>query len=284
MNMDCQWVESHLEAIFYNTLAEEENRLARAHIESCAACRNEVQALIAIDPVIKKYFQTQLAQAVRTSDAPARGIRKFRWGFQTAAVAVVAVVLVVLLRTPQANQVQSPVAIQTAAAPPVSVDGPPVDQDKNDAVVQTERAKPAPDAAAEPNATDRSAGTPPAAGANAPAFLVSDPAGYSHSIQDYRGFKVLVGVWSPNQPKSIAALERVYKTFGSDPTLRFIGVSPQRARKPANTTFPVFSNQGSQLMGAKPGEFVLLNESGTVIMRGLLAEDFEILSKTLRDK
>jgi hypothetical protein len=37
-------------------------------------------------------------------------------------------------------------------------------------------------------------------------------------------------------------------------------------------------------MGAKPGEFVLLNESGTVTMRGLLTEDFELLSKTLREK
>src|SRR5262245_16046936 len=134
MNMDCQWVESHLEAIFCDTLGEEENRLARAHIESCAACRNEVQALMAIDPVIKKYFQTQLERAVRTSDAPARGLRSFRRAFQAAALAVVAVVLIMLLRTPQADQVQSPVAIQTAAAPTVSVDAPAADKNKNDAV------------------------------------------------------------------------------------------------------------------------------------------------------
>ena len=281
MNMDCQWIQSHLEAIFCDTLGEEENRLARVHIENCAACRHEVQALMAIDPVIKKYFQTQLAQAVRTSDAPVRGIGRFRWAFQTVAVAVVAVVMVVLLRTPQ--PVQSPVPVQTAAAPAVSVDAPVVNKDKNDAVVQTERAKPAPDATSEPKVTGRPA-SPSTPEANAPAFLVSDPAGYSHAIQDYRGFKVLIGVWSPNQPQSITALERIYKAFGSDSTLRFIGVSPQRAKKPANTTFPVFSNQGSQLMGAKPGEFVLLNESGTVTIRGLLAADFELLSKTLREK
>jgi hypothetical protein len=280
MNMDCKWVESNLEAIFCDTLGEEENRAAREHIENCAACRNEVQALMAIDPVIKKYFQTQLAQAVRVGDAPARGIRRFRWAFQIVAVAVVAVVLVFLLRTPQ--MVESPVPVETAAAPAVSVDAPVVS--KNDAVAQTERAKPAPDAKAERKDTGRPAASPSTPEANAPAFLVSDPVGYSHSIQDYRGFKVLIGVWSPNQPQSIAALERLYKTFGSDPRIRFIGVSPQRAKKPANTTFPVFSNQGSQLLGAKPGEFVLLNESGTATMRGTLAEDFEVLSKTLREK
>lgn len=280
--MDCQWVENHLEAIFCDNLAEDENRLARAHIESCAACRNEVQALMAIDPVIKTYFQTQLAQAVRAGDARARGIRRFRWSLQAAAVAVAAIVLVVLLRTPQANHVQSPVSVQTAAAPAVSVEAP--SANKNDAAVQNERAKPSPDAISGSKATGRSVVLPPAPDTNAPAFLVSDPAGYSHSIQDYRGFKTLVGVWSPDQPQSIASLERLYKTFGSDPTVRFIGVSPQRAAKPANTTFPIFSNLGSRLMGAKPGEFVLLNESGTVTLRGLLAEDFETLSKTLRKK
>jgi hypothetical protein len=282
MNMDCKWVESNLEAIFCDTLGEEEKRAARAHIENCATCRNEVQVLMAIDPVIKKYFQTQLAQAVR-SDAPAGRISRFRWAFQAGAVAVVAIVLVTLLRTPGVEHVQSPPSVQTAAIPTVTPEAPPVN--KNDAAVQGDRAKPAADAVAEPKvATGTSSLVPSTANASSPAFLVSDPAGYSHSIQDYRGFKVLVGVWAPNQPQSITALERIYKTFGSDPTLRFIGVSPQRARKPANTTFPVFSNQNSQLLGAKPGEFVLLDESGTVTMRGLMAEDFEVLSKTLREK
>ena len=212
--MDCQWVENHLEAIFCDNLGEQENRLARAHIESCAACRNEVQALMAIDPVIKKYFRAQLAQAVRAGDAPARGRTRYRWSLQVAAVALVAIVLVVLLRTPQADHVQSPVPVQTAAVPAVPVDAPSVN--KNDAAVQNERTKPAADFAGQPEATLRSAAVPSTPDANAPAFLVSDPVGYSHSIQDYRGFKMLIGVWSPDQPQSIASLERLYKTFGSN--------------------------------------------------------------------
>ena len=92
--MDCQWVEDHLEAIFSDKLAAEENRRARQHIESCDACRNEVQALIAIDPMIKKYFRAQLLEATRAGDAPARGVRGFRWTLQAGAVALVAVVLV----------------------------------------------------------------------------------------------------------------------------------------------------------------------------------------------
>jgi hypothetical protein len=280
--MDCQWVEDHLEAIFCDNLGEDENRLARAHIESCVRCRNEVQALLAIDPVINKYFQTQLANAVRAGDAPARGERRFRWGFQAAAVAVVAVVLVVLLSSLQTDRVESPVPVQTTAAPIVPVEAPPVN--KNDPALLNERAKPSPDQTGTRGAVGRSAVVPTTPGANPPDFLVSDPAGYSHSIQDYRGFKTLIGVWSPDKPQSIATLERLYKTFGSNPTIRFIGVSPQRYKKPANTTFPVFSNLGSRLMGAKPGEFVLLDPAGTVTLHGLLVEDFELLSKTLREK
>jgi hypothetical protein len=284
MNMDCQWVENNLEAIFSGDLAEEENRLARAHIQHCDTCRKEVQGLIAIDPLIKQYFQAQLAKAVRTADAPARGITSSRWILQIAAVAVVAVVLVVLLRSPQTEQVQPNVPVQTAVAPAVSSDAPPVG--KNEPVADNERAKPSPDPDVKNRreAPGRSAVLPATPGPNAPAFLVSDPAGYARSLQDYRGFKTLIGVWSPDKPQSITTLERLYKAFGSDPKFRFIGVSPQRAAKPAKTTFPVFSNQGSRLMDAKPGEFILLNEAGAVTLRGSLAEDFETLSKALREK
>jgi hypothetical protein len=282
MNMDCQWVENHLEAIFCDTLAEEETGLAREHIGNCASCRNEVQSLMAIDPVIKKYFHAQLTRAARAGDAPVHGARRFRWSLQAAAVAVVAVVLVLLFRIPPTNDIQAPVPAQTAAAPSVSVDVPSIG--KKDFGVPSERAKPSADRVGDSEVPVRSAGLSPAPDTNAPAFLVSDPAGYTHSVQDYRGFKTLIGVWSPEQPRSIAALERLYKTFGSDPTLRFIGVSPQPSAKPANTTFPLFSNQGSRLMDAQPGEFVLLNGSGTVTMRGLLEKDFETVSKKLREK
>src|SRR5947207_14122672 len=118
MNLDCQWVENNLEAIFSGDIAEDENRLARAHIQSCGVCRKEVQALIAIDPLIKKYFHAQLAKAVRAGHAPVRGITRSRWSLQVAAVALVALFLVVLLRSPQADHVH----VQTATAPGVLVD------------------------------------------------------------------------------------------------------------------------------------------------------------------
>jgi hypothetical protein len=119
---------------------------------------------------------------------------------------------------------------------------------------------------------------------NSPDFLVTDPAGYSHNIEEYRGRVVVVGVWSHDQAESIANLERLYRANATNEKLRLIGVSNQHEPKPANTTFPIFYNQGSKLFGAKPGEFVLLDESGTAELRGSLVKDFDNLAKALRTK
>jgi hypothetical protein len=274
MNIDCQWIEKNLEAMFSNDLPEQEHQHARAHIEQCQDCRQEVQALIAIDPLIKKYFQAQLARAMRSGGAPVLVRRTPRWAFRAAAVAVVAIVLTVLLRVPQAPNLPSEAKVETAAVPAITADSGAVE--KSDSVTGTERAKPSPSPAtpAVPN------NVTPRISANAPAFLVTDPAGYSHSLENYRGFTVLIGVWSPDHPDSIAHMERLYKAHGTNPQLRFIGATYQRTPKPTGTTFPVFYNEGSRLLDARPDDFVLLNESGTVTSRGSLA-DFERLSRLL---
>ena len=278
--MDCQWVEENLEVILADDLRAEQSSLARQHIQSCQPCQKEVQALIAIDPIIKKYFQSQLARAVRHSDAPMRISNSARWTLRTAAVAIVAIVFVLLLRTPVVNRQTSPVAVSSSSAPVVSTESSEVI--KSDAAsIESERAKPSP---AVPGAVDRNtASAPVITAANAPAFLVADPAGYSHPLQDYQGFTMVIGLWSTAQPETVSAIERLYNTFGSNTKLRFLGISNQRGAKPVNTTFPVFYNQGSRLFDAKIGDFVLVDESGTVISRGSLTSDLEELSKILRE-
>ena len=283
--MDCQWVDKNLESIFSDDLAAEEGRQARAHIQSCEHCRKEMQALIAIDPVIKKYFQAQLSRALRAGDAPAVSRRgRPAWGVRVAAVTIVAIVLVVFLRTPQVNNGPPPVSVQSQAVPIPSAGAPSVVKD--DAAVENERTKPSPagtDGREAPGESPVSTSVATSDG-SASTFLVTDPAGYSRSLEDYRGLTLLVGVWSADQPESVTNLERLYKTFGTNPKLRLVGVSNQRAPKPSNTTFPIFYNQGSRLLDAKPGEFVLLNEAGTVRLRGSIVGDFETLSKTLHGK
>src|SRR5437773_2193333 len=115
MTVDCQWVEKNLEALFSDGLSEEENRLARAHIENCVSCRKETQALIAIDPLIKTYFRRQLGIARRPRVA--RRARVLTLG--GAAAAVLVVLLLLLVRMPQTTPSTGPVAVQPNPVPGV---------------------------------------------------------------------------------------------------------------------------------------------------------------------
>jgi len=273
MNVDCQWISKNLEALFCDGLTDEQHQLARAHIENCQTCRSEVQALIAVDPLIKNYFRQQLAIA----QAPRRPRRSVVYG---SAVAVTAAVLLILVwRTPSVKPGMPPAAApQTQSVPAASVEAPP--PVKTDEVTNIVRAKPEPSQPPKPDRIEPAV----VADVNAPDFLVTDPAGYSRTLEDYRGRVALIGVWSKDQPQSVASLERLYETFGSDTRLRLVGVSNERVQKPANTSFPILYNQGSRLLGLKPGEFVLLDEAGSVKLRGSLVKDFESLSKLLREK
>jgi hypothetical protein len=277
MTVDCQWVEKHLEALFSEELAEQESRAARAHIESCESCKAETQSLIAIDPVIKSYFRRELEIARRP-----QVIHKGRvFGLSTAAVVVVALLLMIVIRTPQPPAAVAPPSgsVANVPAPPTE---PPTPTIKQNDQTSPQLAKPTPEPAAAADRVRPISSTPVTS--NSPDFLVTDPAGYSHTLADFRGHVVVVGVWSRNQSESIANLERLYKSFATNPKIRFVGVPGDRQSKPDKTTFPVLYNQGSKLFGAKPGEFVLLDENGTVESRGSLVKDIDSLTKTLRGK
>ena len=273
MNVDCLWVEKNLEALFSDRLTDDESRLARSHIEMCAACRKETMALNAIDPLVKNLFRRELAAARRP-----RAIHRGRvLGFSSAAVAAAALLLLLIARTPQLPPALGPVAsVPEASAPASAAPGPaPVKIDETEDV---QRTKPT----AAPNvAADRKRQTAPAVTSNSPDLLVTDAAGYSHSLEEFRGRTVIVAVWDNDQTEGIANIERLYKANVANPKVRFIVVSNERLPKPPNTTFPSFYNQGSKLLGARPGEFVMLNESGLTELRGSLVKDIESLRKEL---
>jgi hypothetical protein len=275
MNVNCQWIETNLEALFCDTLTEEESRLARAHIQGCTSCRREAQALNAIEPVIKNYFRHELEIARRP-----QFVHKGRvFGVSAAAGTVVVVLLLLLLRGPQPSPLIAPVAVAPTVAPAPQVNTPAPIKQNDPGEVQ--RAKPSPEPAAP---TDRSTRSVPVIKPDAPEFFVTDPAGYSHTLEEFRGHVVVIGVWSRKQAESIANMERLYKTHADNPKLRFLGVSADRQPKPPNTTFPVVYNEGSKLFGAQPGEFVLLSETGSVEMRGSLLKDFDSLQKAMQGK
>src|SRR5215510_8833850 len=112
MSVDCQWVEKNLEAFFCDRLSESDSSLAQAHMDSCESCRKEAESLNAIDPMIKNHFRRELEIARRP-----RVLHKGRaLGLSGAGAVVVAAMLILALRIPQAPPVLAPAdPVQTAA-------------------------------------------------------------------------------------------------------------------------------------------------------------------------
>src|SRR5215471_16711232 len=112
-SLDCNWVKEHFEALFCERLEPEQNRLVREHMESCASCRREIEALNAIDPLVKRHFQRELAAA----QSPRVAHTGRLLGVGTAALALVGILLFVVLRAPQPTPAAPAqmVAVQTPA-------------------------------------------------------------------------------------------------------------------------------------------------------------------------
>jgi hypothetical protein len=278
MNIDCQWIEKNLEALFSGTLSQEDQGRAQHHIESCGRCGREVAALRSIDPLVKKYFQGELDRVRRASPRTVAKGRLLALG--SAAFIAVGLLLAVTLWTSPPN---SPVpTIQPehsdAAAHPGVV---PSSESADGTSPQVERAKPAESAPSDTVQTPRVLPTP---GSNAPEFLVSDPAGYSRTLDDYRGHVLVIGVVRAGETDATSNLERLYKAFGTNEKIRFLAVSIDRQPKPVNTTFPIAYNRGSKLFGASPGDFLLLNEAGSIQLRGSLIKDLDKLQKILQER
>ena len=274
-SLDCKWIENNLEALCCDRLEPEQHRLAQAHIAGCASCRREVEALNAIDPLVKKNFQREQRMSRQSRSVHAGRV----FALSAAGVALVAILAFAGLRTPLTNPPATPA--QSAAVTPAPVaENPPPAAVKNPETnaMPVERTKPLdrPD-----KAPDQIFRALPSKSDNAPEFLVMDLAGYTRRVEDFRGHVALISVWSAASPEAISNFEKLYKTHGAQARFRFVGVSNERLAKPANTTFPVFYNQGSKLFGLRPGEFVLLDEKGEIALRGSLVKDFDKLTHEL---
>ena len=276
MTVDCKWIENNLEALSCGTLSAEESRIARVHIESCDACAKEVAALNAIDPLIKRLFESELDRALRATTTPSRSFPRRRLAALTSAVVLAGSVLLVLQLRTQHQKAVPAAPVAQALAPSQGPE--PATPVKTTEATKAERAKPV-----ETALDDRVQSAPSLQDTdkNAPEFLVSDPAGYSRTLNDFRGHILLIGVLKPGQSDSMSNLEKLYKAAGSNPKYRFLGVFNERQARAPNTTFPLAYNKGSRLFGAGPGDFVLLDENGKILQRGSLVKDFNSLRKTL---
>jgi hypothetical protein len=277
MTVDCTWIEKHLEALSCGTLNSEENEIAQSHLENCGSCAKEVAALNAIDPIVKFHFRRELRRAKQSTPAIPRTIPKRGLAAATSAAVLAASILLLIEMRTQRHATVVPAASVAHEVTPTAVPEsiPPV---KSTDATGIDRTKPV-----ESNAGDRIESRPAisAPDGNAPEFLVSDPAGYSRTLADYRGHILILGILDARQSEAESNFERLYTAFASNPKLRFLGVFNDRQPRPANTTFPIAYNQGSKLFGAKSGEFLLLDENAAITQRGSLLKDFAALQKVL---
>jgi hypothetical protein len=284
MTVHCEWIERNLEGIFCDGLSAEDSQVARMHIESCVSCQREVRALNAIDPLVKRYFRRELQVARRPRHV--NTVRAF--GLSGAAVAVFAVLLFVGFRSPQTNSLapiasqppQSGGTVSVESIPPVKDEARTPENETETPVERSKRTKPIP----QPDQVPNPKLVVPPITPTSPEFVVTDAAGYQHTLQDYRGHVVVIAIWNARQMEPALNFERLYKAYGTNPKFRFLGVTNERQKKPTNLTFPVVYNQGSKLFGAQVGEFVVVDPTGSIEFRGSLMKDLEALRKTLQAK
>lgn len=276
-SLDCKWVEDHFEALLCDRLEPEQGRLVRDHVEGCSSCRGEMEALNAIDPLVKRHFQRELAAA----QSPRVAHTGRLLGVGTAALALVVILLFVVLRAGQTTPAR-PAQTVTAETPVETDNQPPAPAKSPDTpTAPLERTKPANEVSKVLDSATATR-TAPSDSADVPDLLVTDPAGYSHRLADFRGHVVVIAVWSKASAEAIANFERLYQAHGADPKFRFLGVSNERLAKPANVTFPVFYNKGSRILGVRAGEFALVDEKGEITLRGSLVKDVDSLRKALQ--
>ena len=266
---DCKWLRANLEAYFCEALDVGQMRLALEHVESCADCRREIQSLREIDPLVKQLFDHRMALAHSVQSPHPR--RVFALALGGAGVVAAGVLAFALLQKP------APQFLTPDLRPPA----PPL--------VSEEPVKKAPDSQpilrAKPDAGKTASPQPapaPVVPADAPDFVVVDPAGYSTTLANYRGYALLFGVWSAEKPETAQGLERVYHAFGTNTKLRILGVSNRRQDRLPGTTFPIAFNSGSRLLGATNADFILVDPSGNVRLRSKLTAEGTALIGQIR--
>jgi hypothetical protein len=79
-------------------------------------------------------------------------------------------------------------------------------------------------------------------------------------------------VISSDQKAAVTSLQQIYDAFGSNRGIRVLGVARHRADSFDGVTVPIFSNQGSKLMGLSDGQFLLVDSSGKTRLQGSLSD------------
>src|SRR5688572_10278075 len=257
----CEWFNSRLEAYFCDDLSGGDLQRFQAHMQSCGACRHEVDSLKEIDPLMRGVLQHRLAldqTPIRTNGQPR--VLKFALAGATLVAALFLVVLglTYLPGTPETSVVLQPAAVEDTAQP--------VKKDDTPQVINLSKPLDGPPVKPVPQPH---LDTPLA---NGPEFAITDAAGYTATLDNYRGRVLVFGVVSPEQTAAVANLDQIYEAFGSNPKVGIFAVARHREDDFRGTKFPLFFNNGSRLLGAQEGQFIVVDASGKTRLHDSLAD------------
>ena len=258
---NCEWINPKLEAYFTDELPGEELQNVQTHLAACAECRRQVESFNEIDSMVRGVFKRRVALAQQAAQMNTRP-RLFKIALASTSFAIVALLLVLGLTF-----------FQQTPAPPVAVQHPPSVPEvqpevKKDDVVEIGRAKPDDDAPAA-SAVDPSFEH---VGSDAPDFVITDAAGYTTTLESYRGRAFLFGVVSPDQKSAVAGMQQIFDSFDSNGGIRIVGISRHREEGFDKARFPIRFNHGSKLMGVADGHFLLLDATGKPRLEGSLTD------------
>jgi hypothetical protein len=266
--MNCQWLDSRLESYFCDGLAEEDRQVFQKHLTSCERCRQQVESLREMDPLIRGVLQRRLALARMAAHSNPRP-RLFKLGMVAASLVSAGFLVVMGVRFQQEPLLPPPpVAVQP---PPVQEIQPQVKKDpsseSNTALLKPKDGtpvKPAPQPHLDSPLPD------------GPDFSITDAAGYTATMETYRGRILLFGVVSGEEKAAIANLQLIYDAFGSNPGIRVFAVARHREDRFNGVSFPVFFNNGSKLLGVQDGMFLLADATGKSRLEGALADSASV--------
>ena len=261
MTDKCQWVESQLEAYFSETMDPKTRTELDQHVTDCSACQSELDAYVKVDAMVAAHFEGQVARAgnrVRPRVQPLR----LAGAMATFAVAIVGVWIGVSAMVGSTDNMPADSTRQGVAAMD-SVE----DVEKAEDTLDAERAKPEPVPEAATPSSDRAPAIAVPASAES-RFYVQDAAGYFHTLEDFSGSVLVLGVVD-DDPAGTTAFAEAYDAYASEPGLRFLGIASE-GETPNGVGFPTMANRDSALLDTRAGEFAIVAPDGTLYARGRL--------------
>ena len=104
--------------------------------------------------------------------------------------------------------------------------------------------------------------------ADGPEFAITDAAGYTATLETYRGRVLLFGVVSPDQKAAVTNLQQIYDAFGSNPGIRIFAVARHREdRVPWRLRFRCSSITDPSYWECRTGNSSLLDATGKIQTR-----------------